>query len=381
MFSSVARVALCGNPSPSASSAPHPNEAWWASQVCCARAEVVEKEEQPSSSTRNFAFDRGAQGVLNVRVGLRQLRGPPHHLLGKDLQRTITAFVEVRQPYWRQQPESFPTFHALMILELDGGAMFLLLERKTDMLEMVIGDPGIPLGAMKAFRAVGGCRNIRLCVEQPRQELRIQTSVYQLLEWIDGPVEEGWAHYDILQANCQHFARELQQYLLQPFDTSTTMPFQVAPLSDKRNRELVLAAVRQDWHALKYATEDFRQDRKVVLAAVERDGRALRYAHANLRLDKEVVMAAVRQNGSALPYVEGHLRQDREVVLAAVRSRGFMLCYASEEHRLDREVALAAVQSDGYAVRYVAGKLRSDAQILLAAAWQNPVAVGRLPFF
>lgn len=371
---------MCGNPAP-ALSASHPNEAWWASQVCCAKAEAVEKEGTPTATTKFYAFDRGSKGVLRVKTTLQKLREPPYNLLGRDLQRTITAFIEVRQPYWQYQPGSWITYHAFVILELDGGAMFLLLEKKTDMLEMVIGEPELPFGVMKAFRAVGGGRNVRLCTERPRQELHIRTSVYQLLEWMDGPVEEGWAHYDMLGSNCQHFARDLQDFLLKPFDSGMVLPFQVAPLSDKRNKELVLAAVRQDWHALKYATEDFRQDKTVVLAAIERDGRALRYAHANLRLDKEVVLAAVRQNGSALPYAEGHLRQDRDVVLAAVQSRGFMLCYAAEEHRRDREVAIAACKTDGYAIRYVAGKLKSDAQVLMTAALQNPIAVGRLPFF
>lgn len=316
-----------------------------------------------------------------MRTSLQKLKEPPYSLLGKDLQRTITAFTEVRQPYWHYQPESWITYHAFTILEVDGGAMFLLLEKKTDMLEMVVGDPQIPGGVMKAFRAVGGGRNIRLCSELPRQELKIRTTVYQLLEWIDGPVEEGWKHYDMLSANCQHFARDVQRFLLKPFDSGMVLPFQVAPLSDKRNRELVLAAVRQDWHALKYATEEFRQDKAIVLAALERDGRALRYAHANLRLDRDVVLAAVRQNGCSLPYAEGHLRQDREVVLAAVQSRGHMLCYAAEEHRRDRKVVLAAVRQDGYAIRYVSNQLRWDPEVLLSATWQNPVAVGRLPFF
>lgn len=351
------------------------------SQVCCAKAEVVQHVSKAIPSERIYTFDHGLQGVLHVKTTVHKLRGPPLDLLGKDVQRPITAFTEIRQPYWKFQPESWITYHAFTILEVDNGAFFLLLERKTDMLEIVIGDADIPLSAMKAFRAFGGGRNLSLCVEQCRQELGIRTTVFQLLEWIDGPVEENWQHYDLFNSNCQHFAQELQQYLLHPFDSTRILPFQVVPLQDKQNREFVLAAVRLNWHALKYTTEESRRDRIVVLTALEQDGRALRYAHVDLRLDREVVLAAVRQNGLALPYVEGHLRQDRDVVLAAVQQKGHMLCYAAEEHRRDRRVALAAVRQDGYAVRYLAGKLRWDPEILLAAAWQNPLAVARLPLF
>eukprot|EP00971_Amphidinium_carterae_P201482 3997940-Amphidinium_carterae.1 len=44
------------------------------------------------------------------------------------------------------------------------------------------------------------------------------------------------------------------------------------------DREVVLAAVQQDWEALRSATESCRGDREIVLAAVKQDGQALRFA-------------------------------------------------------------------------------------------------------
>tara|TARA_B110000444_G_scaffold151376_1_gene141652 strand:- start:352 stop:501 length:150 start_codon:yes stop_codon:yes gene_type:complete len=45
----------------------------------------------------------------------------------------------------------------------------------------------------------------------------------------------------------------------------------------------VLAAVQQDGHALKYASDGLRADREVVSAAMQEDGRFLAYASAELR--------------------------------------------------------------------------------------------------
>lgn len=289
----------------------------------------------------------------------------------------ITAYVEVRQPYWRHQPNYWITYHSFTILEIDGGVMYMLIERKTDLLEIVIGDSGIPLQIMKAFRANGGVRNPSLCIDQPRKELQTRISVHQLLEWMNGPLEESWQHYDMFNANCQHFSSALHDFFLDPCMSSRALNMMVNGLPD--SREFVQAAIREDWHSLKYAAPQFRQDRIVVLNALEQDGRALRYAQIGLHLDREVVLAAVRQNGYALPYVEGHLRQDKEVVMAAVQQRGHVLCYAAEQHRRDRSIALKAVQQDAYALRYVAGQLKWDAEVLLHATFQNPIAVARMP--
>ena len=58
------------------------------------------------------------------------------------------------------------------------------------------------------------------------------------------------------------------------------------------DKDIVLAAVNQDWHALKYASPKLRNDRDVVLAAVSQDWRALFYASPELRNDGDIRIAA-----------------------------------------------------------------------------------------
>ncbi len=56
----------------------------------------------------------------------------------------------------------------------------------------------------------------------------------------------------------------------------------------------------------------------------------------SLRGDREVVLAAVRQNAYALQYASKAVRGDREVALAAVKRHGYALCHASEALRGDK---------------------------------------------
>ena len=52
--------------------------------------------------------------------------------------------------------------------------------------------------------------------------------------------------------------------------------------------------------SLQYASAEMKNDKEVVLAAVKQDGysMSLQYASADLKNDKEVVLAAVKQEGS-----------------------------------------------------------------------------------
>ena len=62
-----------------------------------------------------------------------------------------------------------------------------------------------------------------------------------------------------------------------------------------------------------------RSDKKLVLAAVKKDGSALRYASDDLRACKEVVVAAVKSDAAALSHVLNRdaLFKDKDVVAAA----------------------------------------------------------------
>jgi len=348
--------------------------------VICAKVDEVAEGGEGTESERFYKFVSEHGNERWIKSSRLVLTGPPG--LGSILSGTITAFTEVRQPYWTVQPDNWITYHAFMVLEIDHGALFILCERKTDMLEVVVGEVNIPMAFMKAFRAVGPGRNPARCFDEPRREVSTKVTVRQLLGWIDGPVEEGWQPYDLLKANCQHFVADLQSFLLNPSSPhhKSENPIQLEPRESLQDRAFILSVVARTPRALKYIPETFRRDRQIVMAAVSNDGATLRYAPEALRGDFEVAMAAVRQNGYALPYVHHLIRQERQLVLAAVQQNGYVLCYCADEHRSDRQVVMAAVRQDGYALRYVAGKLSRDPEVLLATGWQNPVALVRATF-
>jgi len=87
-----------------------------------------------------------------------------------------------------------------------------------------------------------------------------------------------------------------------------------------------------------------------------------------LKGDKEVVVAALKQDGRALQFASEELKGDREVVVAAVKQNGCALEYASEELKGDKEVVVAAVEQDGYALQFATNEIFGDDDVFVEFA-------------
>jgi hypothetical protein len=96
---------------------------------------------------------------------------------------------------------------------------------------------------------------------------------------------------------------------------------------DWSDKEVVIAAVKQDGYALYYASDSLKKDKEGVMAAVKRDGWALEYASGPLQNDKEVVMAARLQKDPLLRLVartEGRGRRNLHILRIKLTMRHFL---------------------------------------------------------
>ena len=102
-----------------------------------------------------------------------------------------------------------------------------------------------------------------------------------------------------------------------------------------------------DHHTGAYYDRDvFKNNKEIMLAAVKNNGGALKYASAALKADKDIVLAAVQNHGQALGNASAALKADKDIILAAVQDDGWALCYASAALQNDKDIVLAAVQHD-----------------------------------
>jgi len=135
----------------------------------------------------------------------------------------------------------------------------------------------------------------------------------------------------------------------------------------QKDKEIVLAAIKENGRALEYADESFRKDKEIVLEAVKQTGAALMYADESFQKDREIVLSAVKESGNALNYADKSLKKDKEIVLEAVKQSGSALKYADESFRMDREIVLEAVKQDGCALEYADDSFKADREVVLDA--------------
>ena len=97
----------------------------------------------------------------------------------------------------------------------------------------------------------------------------------------------------------------------------------------KGDREIVMAAVRQNGWALRFASEDLRGDRDIVMTAVRQDGGVLMFASDDLQVDMDILMTVVRHNGDVLPFASENLRRTNAFTR---RRRGEVSCPINLSH-------------------------------------------------
>jgi len=145
-------------------------------------------------------------------------------------------------------------------------------------------------------------------------------------------------------------------------------------MKDNKDRNEVLAAVKEDGNALEYADESLKKDKEIVMAAVKQDGWALEYADESLKKDKEIVMAAVTQDEWCTPlfFADTSLKKDKEIVMVAVKTSGSKSLKNADDSLLkDKEIFMAAFKQDGFALDYADESLKKNKEIVMAAVKQD----------
>lgn len=142
----------------------------------------------------------------------------------------------------------------------------------------------------------------------------------------------------------------------------------------RAQREVVLAAVQVDGHALQFAVETLKHDLEVVLAAVSENGLSLRHAALSMRSDRKVALAAAKRHGLSIQYMSDDLRSDVEIATAAIEKDPRALQFVADTLRGSRSFMLSTLKSNGRALAYASDDLREDKDIVLTAVRECPYA-------
>ncbi|MEE3342774.1 MAG: DUF4116 domain-containing protein [Bacilli bacterium] len=173
----------------------------------------------------------------------------------------------------------------------------------------------------------------------------------------------------------------------------------------KKDKEVVLEAIKIKGNLLKSVDESFKKDRDVVLAAVQNSGFFLRYADDSLKKDKDFILELVKNVnqdiiwladdslrkdkdfiltlindyhfGDILKHLDDSFKKDKEVVLAAIKNdtTGTVFYKIDESLKKDRDVVLEAVKKNGSLLDDLIDSFKKDKEIVLAAIKQNSYSI------
>eukprot|EP00930_Biecheleria_cincta_P032806 TRINITY_DN22739_c0_g2_i1.p1 TRINITY_DN22739_c0_g2~~TRINITY_DN22739_c0_g2_i1.p1 ORF type:complete len:969 (+),score=261.09 TRINITY_DN22739_c0_g2_i1:116-3022(+) len=134
-------------------------------------------------------------------------------------------------------------------------------------------------------------------------------------------------------------------------------------------REFVIHAVAKDWKLIKLACDDFLRDPEVVLAAVRGNWQALEWALPEVWEYLEVPRTAALQGGwevheAAPDHMQPVLKADKDFIINCIRLDWRCLSQAHEDLLEDRDVALAAVKEDWRTLKILNQDVLNDFEIL-----------------
>lgn len=201
--------------------------------------------------------------------------------------------------------------------------------------------------------------------------LPLSDEFYTAMQW-PNELQPGQSTMDWVLGLCRRITRRRNAMILK---VSGGYISNDDPAWAKDDKEVMRAAVLNQWHALQFASDRLRDDSEVVLAAVSKNGHALQYASPRLKDNKEVVLAAVLQSDYAYWFASERMRDDKVIMLQAVSKNGFTLRIASQRLQDDDDVVRAALAEFGSSLQYVSQRLKDKREIVLIAVAENGLAL------
>lgn len=139
----------------------------------------------------------------------------------------------------------------------------------------------------------------------------------------------------------------------------------------QNDREIIFTAIKQNSHALQYASTSLKNDREIVMTAIRKDPYGLQYASQELRNDKEIAILAIKNGSYAISFLSEELRNDRYLAFIAMKRSEQALQFLHKSLRNDKRFAVKAVKKYGYMFFHVSERLQNHRKIVLASILEN----------
>jgi predicted DNA-binding ArsR family transcriptional regulator len=146
----------------------------------------------------------------------------------------------------------------------------------------------------------------------------------------------------------------------------------------KNNKAFSLEIIKYDSDALKFFSDEIKDDETVVLAAASKDPGSLEYASSRLKNSRSFIYKLVKENERYSPgplsYASRELRGDKKFVLECFHSNKddtFMLHNITDALKDDEDFIKQAIEISGYSLSYASERLQRKKELIFEAIKQT----------
>lgn len=145
--------------------------------------------------------------------------------------------------------------------------------------------------------------------------------------------------------------------------------------SQKKNKEIVLAAIEYSSSELHYSDKSLREDRSFILELVKKYRFILSHINDAYKKDKEIVVAAYKLRVDSFFYADDALKNDKKFILTALKDGYFIFENVGRNLKMDRSFILEASELDPRVLTHLIERdfyYRDDKEIVLLAIRNSP---------
>jgi len=131
------------------------------------------------------------------------------------------------------------------------------------------------------------------------------------------------------------------------------------------NYDVVMVAVKQNWLALEFASNNLQNDNNIVMEAVKNNWKALKFASYEIQKNRNIVIEAIKNDLYALEYTQ--INNDYDIGMMRVKRDWTNLAYLSKDLQNNRNIVIEAVKQDWIALHWASNKMKDDRDIVMTA--------------
>lgn len=143
----------------------------------------------------------------------------------------------------------------------------------------------------------------------------------------------------------------------------------------KNDEEIVSICLENSWDIFNYASQRLKNDdifiRNQLIKKHNYNSNMIKYATNNIKKNKELVLLAIKKNFWSYGHIHEDLKNDREFIKSALELNGCVIYLVKNEFKNDDELVFIAVHSTPHAIKFTLEKYKNNKPLAKIALYEK----------